>query len=374
EFLDWISKLDFQATQLETFAKHAPGTGDWFFKKPDFIDWKDGKTKFLWCPGIPGAGKTVLSSIIIDHLRAISGPNQAVLYIYCDYTRQSDQTPMQLLGNMLKQLVQYCPSISDHSLALYNSHSSQKTFPDVAELLTVLQTETSFYECVYIIVDALDECSEENQARELFFPTNPQGLWSLPDHVHLLVASRDIFLIAQEYHDEPKILIEAHQEDLQTYIKQRIITDVKLKRLVKGDMTLEREVVDQVIFKAAGMQARLHLDALASQLNRKGLRMALSTLPKGIMDSYDAAMARISAQGEAENKLALQVFYWLAYAQEPLSVEEIQHAVAVSEDMTDMDFDAIVDVELLTSICAGLVIIRKESSHHKLIVQLVRKS
>ncbi|KAJ7584536.1 ankyrin repeat-containing domain protein [Mycena floridula] len=371
KFLDWISKLDFQATQMETFAKHSPGTGDWFLKKPEFVDWRDGKTKFLWCPGIPGAGKTILSSIIIDHLRSISGPAPAVLYIYCDYTHQSDQTPTQLLGSMLKQLVQYCPSISDHLLALHASYLAQNTFPGVDELLTALQTETSIYECVYIIVDALDECSEDNQARELFFPTDSQGLWSLPDHVHLLITSRDILSIAQEYHDEPKIPIEAHQDDLQTYIKGRIITDVKLKRLVKGDITLEAEIVDQVIFKAAGMQARLHLDSLASQLNRKTLRKALSSLPKGIMDSYDTAVARINGQGEAEYKLALQVFYWLAYAQRSLSVTELQHAITVSAGMTEMDFDAIVDVELLTDICAGLITIQKEYYHYEPIVQLV---
>ncbi|KAJ7584496.1 hypothetical protein C8J56DRAFT_789822, partial [Mycena floridula] len=111
------------------------------------------------------------------------------------------------------------------------------------------------------------------------------------------------------------------------------------------------------------LQAHLHLDALASQLNKKGLRMALSSLPKEIMDSYDAAMARISAQGEAANKIALQVFYWLAYAQEPLSVKELQHAVAVSEDITVMDFDAIVDLDLLIDICAGLVIVEEDTTN-----------
>ncbi|KAJ7593587.1 hypothetical protein C8J56DRAFT_1022583, partial [Mycena floridula] len=60
EFLSWISNLDFQTTQNETFAKHTAETGDWFLKREQFVDWKDGKTKFLWCPGIPGAGKTIL--------------------------------------------------------------------------------------------------------------------------------------------------------------------------------------------------------------------------------------------------------------------------------------------------------------------------
>ncbi|KAJ7574226.1 ankyrin repeat-containing domain protein [Mycena floridula] len=374
EFLDWISKLDFQATQIETFAKHAPGTGDWFFKKPEFVDWRDGKTKFLWCPGIPGAGKTTLSSIIVDHLQSRSGPDMAVLYIYCDYTRQTDQTPTQLVGTLLKQLVQHQSSIPDHILALYDNYSSRGAFPTSAELLTALHTEASFYHRVYIILDALDESSESNQARKLFLSVcSGQGPWSLSDHIHLLITSRDILLIAQEFHTAPRIPIEAHADDLETYIKGRILSDIKLERLIKGDVTLEAEIIDKVVTKAAGMflQAQLHLDSLGSQLNRRALRTALSSLPKGIMDSYDAAMNRISAQGEAEKELALRVFYWLAYAQEPLSVKVLQHAVAVSEDMTDMDFDAVVDVELLTSICAGLIIIRKESSHYEPIVQLV---
>ncbi|KAJ7584162.1 hypothetical protein C8J56DRAFT_709315, partial [Mycena floridula] len=103
------------------------------------------------------------------------------------------------------------------------------------------------------------------------------------------------------------------------------------------------------------LQAQLHLDALASQLSRKGLRTALALLPKEIIDSYNDAMARIKAQGEAEYKLACQIFYWLAYAGRPLSIEELQHAVAVSDDMTEMDFDAIVDADILTGVCAGLI-------------------
>ncbi|KAJ7595991.1 hypothetical protein C8J56DRAFT_819421, partial [Mycena floridula] len=354
EFLNWISKLDFQATQNETFTKHTAGTGDWFLKQQDFVDWKDGKIKFLWCPGIPGAGKTILW----QHLHsAILQPKIAVICIYCDYKRQEEQTPTQLLGSVLKQLVQQHSSISDHLVTLHK----MGVHPSIAELFAALQTEVLLYSQVYIVVDALDECSESNQARELFFSSHSQGLWSLPDHVHLLITSRDIPSISQELGSTPRISIEAHNEDLETYIRGRITTDYKLKRLVKDDITLVAEIIKQVILKAAGMflQACLHLDALASQLNRKGLHIALALLPKGIMDSYDDAMARIRSQGEAEYELACQIFYWLAYAQRPLAIEELQHAIAVSHDMTEMDFDAIVDVDVLTGICAGLIVFQK---------------
>ncbi|KAJ7589321.1 hypothetical protein C8J56DRAFT_765620, partial [Mycena floridula] len=365
EFLNWISKLDFQATQKETFAKHATGTGDWFLKQQKFVDWKDGKTKFLWCPGIPGAGKTILSSIIVEHLRsAIFQPKIAVICIYCDYRQQEGQTPTQLLGSILKQLAQQHPVLSDHLLALHRKYPSQGAHPSIDELFKALQTEVLLYSQVYIVVDALDESSESNQARELFFSTCPQGLWSLPDHVHLLVTSRDILSISQAFDNTPRISIQAHKEDLETYIRGRITTDIKLKKLVKDDRALAAEIIEQVILKAAGMflQARLHLDALASQLNRKALRNALALLPEGIMVSYDDAMDRIRSQGKEEYELACRIFYWLAYAKEPLSIEELQHAVAVSDDMTEMDDDAIVDVDMLTGICAGLIVIQ-ENQH-----------
>ncbi|KAJ7589399.1 hypothetical protein C8J56DRAFT_33442 [Mycena floridula] len=386
EFLEWISKLDFQATQNETFAKHAVGTGDWFLKQQKFVDWKDGKTKLLWCPGIPGAGKTILSSIIVEHLcSAISEPKIAVICIYCDYRRQEEQTPTQLLGSVLKQLVQQHPVLSDHLLALHKKYPSQDDHPSIDELFKALQAEVSLYSQVYIVVDALDESSEGNEARELFFSTHPQGLWSLSDHIQLLVTSRDILSISQEFDNIPRIPIEANSKDLETYIRDKITRDIKLKKLVKDDSVLAAQIIEKVILKAAGMflQAQLHLDALASQLNRKGLRTALALLPKGIMDSYDEAMARIKAQGEAEYKLACQIFYWLAYAKRPLNIEELQHAVAVADDMTEMDFDAIVDVDMLTGICAGLIVVQEKQKqysylHHNYqsiqLVQLVRKS
>ncbi|KAJ7575473.1 hypothetical protein C8J56DRAFT_801245 [Mycena floridula] len=377
-FLEWISKLDFQAIQNETFAKHTAGTGEWFLKKQEFVDWKNGKTKFLWCPGIPGAGKTIL----LQHLHStILQPKIAVICIYCDYRRQGEQTPIQLLGSILKQLVQQHPVLSDHLLMLHNTCLSRGAHPSITELFAALQAEVLLYSQVYIVVDALDESSESNQARELFFSPDAQGIWSLPDHVHLLITSRDIPTISQKFHSMPKIYIAAHNEDLEIYINHRIATDNKLKRLVKEDMKLAAEIIDQVILKAAGMflQARLHLDALASQLNRRGLRTALASLPKGIIDSYDDAMARIKAQGEAEYELACQIFYWLVYAKRPLSIEELQHAVAVSQDMTEMDVDAIVDVDVLTGVCAGLVVIQDNISHYfyeledNQIIQLVRE-
>ncbi|KAJ7203153.1 hypothetical protein GGX14DRAFT_652710 [Mycena pura] len=63
EILDWITPLNFFQRQGDIFRTWEQGTGEWLLSHPDFKNWESGSTKVLWCRGIPGAGKTVLSYV-----------------------------------------------------------------------------------------------------------------------------------------------------------------------------------------------------------------------------------------------------------------------------------------------------------------------
>lgn len=114
--------------------------------------------------------------------------------------------------------------------------------------------------------------------------------------------------------------------------------------------------------------AQLHMDSLVSKTNRREVRRALANLPKEVDQTYDEAMRRIEAQIDDDRELATRVLSWLAYTLRPLSVRELQYALAVQPGMTEMDFDSIEDDDLLTSVCAGLVVIDEHSN----IIHLVR--
>ena len=114
--------------------------------------------------------------------------------------------------------------------------------------------------------------------------------------------------------------------------------------------------------------AQLHIDSLVSKTNRREVRTALANLPKEIDKTYDEAMKRIEAQIDDDRDLGTRVLSWLAYALRPLSVRELQYALAIQPGMTEMDFDSIEDEELLTSVCAGLVVI----DEHSTTIHLVR--
>jgi len=111
------------------------------------------------------------------------------------------------------------------------------------------------------------------------------------------------------------------------------------------------------------------MDSLATKSSRKRVREALDRLPKEVDETYKQAIQRIEGQCEDDWKLAKGVFSWITYARRPLSVKELQHALAVTSQMSEMDLDAIVDADILTSVCAGLVVIDEETS----IIHLVRQ-
>ena len=116
-----LTTIDFEATHTDISSRRAKSTGQWLLESPVYNSWRSKLSpSIMWCPGIPGAGKTVLASLIIDSLRGpemtrkCSDPQQAcngVAGIYCNY--KSPQTTENLLGSLLQQLLLPLTSISD---------------------------------------------------------------------------------------------------------------------------------------------------------------------------------------------------------------------------------------------------------------------
>ena len=99
------------------------------------------------------------------------------------------------------------------------------------------------------------------------------------------------------------------------------------------------------------------------------VRTALDKLPEEMDDTYDEAMERIERQDDNRKRLARRVLSWIIYVVRPLSVKELQHALAVVPDSTNIDPEDIIDDEILTSVCSGLVVIDEERN----VIGLVRK-
>jgi hypothetical protein len=117
----WLSPTDFPSQQHDIISRRQTGTGQWFLETTEFKKWLDGSDKTLFCPGIPGAGKTMMAAIAIDHLyQTACGRNIEVAYLFCSYKGMADLNASGLFAAILKQLVQSGPNMSGPLTLIYD--------------------------------------------------------------------------------------------------------------------------------------------------------------------------------------------------------------------------------------------------------------
>lgn len=120
--LNWLTPVDYAAQQSDFINRRQAGTGQWLLDSPEFKTWVEAEKQTLFCPGIPGAGKTIITSIVVEELLSHVKNNQSigVAYLYCDFRRQDEQNAKDLLVSLLKQLTQDRPSLPDSVTSLYD--------------------------------------------------------------------------------------------------------------------------------------------------------------------------------------------------------------------------------------------------------------
>ena len=68
KIIRWLSTTNFWGKQVDLLERAQAGTSGWIFEDKRFKSWLAGRPHLLWYRGDTGAGKTILSAIIIDRL------------------------------------------------------------------------------------------------------------------------------------------------------------------------------------------------------------------------------------------------------------------------------------------------------------------
>lgn len=307
-----------------------------------------------------GAGKTSLASLVVNYLETnFQDQGTAVTYLYCNYKEQASQTPSNLVSELLKHLLQRQSSLPQGVCTLYAVHHSKGTRPELDELSRLLHQEAQRYSRVFIVIDALDECPEFDRWKLI------AEVLKLPeDKVRLFCTSRHITSIENDFETAARLEIKATDEDVERYVVGRIDSEVSLRRRrVLATPGLREDIVNTITAKSQGMflLAQLHMESLIKKLTPRDVRATLASLPKELGGTYDQAMQRIKSQDEEEAPLAPTLLSWIIFALRPLTMTELQHALAVQLGDHDLDREGLPDGESVLSVCAGLVIVEEES-------------
>ncbi|KAK0765065.1 hypothetical protein N5P37_002542 [Trichoderma harzianum] len=360
EIIEWLTPINYAHQQRDFMKIRQPDTGHWFLSSEEYRTWIESDKQTLFCPGVPGAGKTIMTATVINDLytRYKDDADIGISYLYCDYRRQNEQKAEDLVANLLKQLTQGRAAMPDFIKTLYAEFRKKPERPSLRNLSEAMRSVCLLYSKVFIIVDALDECQPADNCRKSFL----SEIFKLQEgtNVNFFATARNIPDILEAFKHSSSLEISARDEDVQKYLAGNM---ERLPPFVLRNPELQNEIKTIISKIASGMFliVRLHVDALVHLPTVGHVKQALQNLPKRLDVTYERAMERIETQGDAVQKLAKKVLCWLIYAKRVLSVAELQHAVAVEPNTKQLDEEFIPDKETLGSVCAGLVTFDAES-------------
>jgi hypothetical protein len=251
KILNWLTPFDYASQQHDFLSRRQQGTGESFLDSKQFQTWLNTNEQTLFCPGIPGAGKTILTSIVVDYLctKFRNNPKNGIAYLYCNFRRQQEQKPEDLFASLLKQLVQEQSSVPDSVKTIYNQHKDKQTPPSLDEISNTLHSiVTTTYSRIYIVVDALDECQISNGCRQRFLSN--VFSFQAKTGAKLFTTSRPIPDVEKEFKGCLSHEIIASDEDVQRYLDGHMS---QLPTFVLSKPKLQEEIKTRIVRAVEGM-------------------------------------------------------------------------------------------------------------------------
>ena len=105
---------------------------------------------------------------MIESLREQTcGENILVLFLYCDYQAQKDQSVVNMIGSLLSQIALGAAQIPSEIQRAFEMKKKGRQALRLPEMLKLLAKAVSSIERVYICFDAVDELLPENRSELL---------------------------------------------------------------------------------------------------------------------------------------------------------------------------------------------------------------
>ncbi|KAF8417658.1 ankyrin repeat-containing domain protein [Tirmania nivea] len=318
KILRWYSTIPYQSHHDHACEGRVEHTGTWLFKRKEFVGWEKSRAPaILWLHGIPGAGKTKLVSVTIEYLKGRVQFDK-VAFFYCKRDEADRRDREKIVLSLIKQLA--CPPISTQiggrtricaeALAAYNKEQNDPSSRHQLNFDSSLQLLGQLVECFEhpaVVLDALDECSEEQE---------------------LGLAIQD-------------------------------------KRLLRGNVSQElRKYIEEVILRDANgmfLWVDWQLRDLCKYIREPDIRAHLGRLPKGLTGVYDEIINTIKSQHDCNFELATRALKWMLVSEYPLKPEELIAAVELNPSILKHSSTSLQEstlaVELLIQSCQGLLLL-----------------
>ncbi|KAH6903975.1 ankyrin repeat-containing domain protein [Coprinopsis sp. MPI-PUGE-AT-0042] len=340
-------------SSLTTLAKATAGTCIWFTMDDIFLLWVE-KGKILWGIGIPGAGKTILASIVIRDLEWREEAWNGVFCVAYIYLRYSEPlTIRDILESLVKQVIERHSDLIPFVEGLYAKHQRERTRPSQQDLTGVLAVFIKCGKLLFFVLDALDEMRAEDR------PVLVNLFVSLG--VNLFITSRPLETLQRQFPQAQVFNIAASPSDLDLHIKHFLRHSPDLVALLEGGD------FEKTYFRDDSSKVRWNLEALRQCISALDVEETLEAFPTDIGAIYMKTWERILAQVPKHSNLAKLVLLWITHADGEMEIDTLRRAVATSPETHVFDPKRMVPEALILSVCCGLVSVDKKTKLVRLI-------
>lgn len=211
-------------------------------KKPDLERPSCRKPQYL---SISSGTKLLHRAIVVEHLEErFQAQDVAVGFAFLRYTEP--HTAMEVLLALLRQFTQAHDGVLSVIRPIYERITAKEGAKlNESDILTILREIASFLSNVYVVLDGLDEASDEVKDRLL--PVLASS------GVNLLILSRPLEMYTYHTPDATCLFIQARTDDIGLYVEDQVRGSARLQSILRGRPELVKLLCDRVKEKSDGM-------------------------------------------------------------------------------------------------------------------------
>lgn len=270
DFLKWLSPVPFSHHHARHSSERLPGSTKWLLDHSQYVSWKTrSASSLLLLHGIPGCGKTSLTSTVIDvlldekHKNELAAP---VAYFYCGDSKvgRGRAEPDEVMRSLIRQFAVINKTkheIQEQVSLEYERRAAEakldgfevprlQSFDCANMILNVLASNPAT-----IVVDGVDEVETVRRYALL------ESLIRIRDEsssvVKIFLSSRDDVNIFAHLPDAIMVRVQETdtRRDMELFVRHRVSTAIANRNLLDGNVprSLQDDLISFLLDRAGEM-------------------------------------------------------------------------------------------------------------------------
>jgi ankyrin repeat protein len=320
--------------RLKDIESAVSGTCEWLLQHETFKKWERFNQEVFWIKGKPGSGKsTLLNHAFTNQKLSPSARESDLVLSFFFHGRGGDlqKTPLGFFRSLLHQILKQLPDcLSDLVDSFENKckeigkygekwqwHPRELWYAFESSVPEILKGRS-----VWLFVDALDECGEDNakdlvkKFKLLFKRANALSVGT--NHLHICFSCRHYPILGSPGIAEV-CLEEENRADICTYVQSE---------LSSSEEQIPSTIQNSIIERASGVF--LWAQLVVKQIHKLAIEGAGPNHIKAAVDSLPEDLESLFKELIRGMKPAsVRLIQWIHFATRPLSIEELRWAMAI---------------------------------------------